>query len=328
MTNPFINNRVLDRVFETKMNSLLTDGKINSYYRYRSTLHAIQSFDGPGIRIGTVDSQWLKECAREWGTKGLSQTTIRIYMTTLKSVFNELERKGYLRHSRNPFSLYKVPPPARRRMALSRDDVMKIADWKGSAIVEKYRDLWLFSYLCNGINFRDMLFLKYNNIVDDEIVFERAKTKGKMKDAHLIHATLSDRMKEIIDRIGNDYTSPDTYIFKYARDGMSPMQTSLMVRRVIGLCNRNLKTIADQLGMTHFTTYSARHSFATILNKNGVDINFISESLGHNSLETTKIYLAGYDKEERRRLTSYLTDICDMEQEKGEAVKNVLGSEM
>lgn len=328
MTNPFINNRVLDRVFETRMSILLTDGNINSYYRYRSTLHAIQSFAGHEIRVGKVDSRWLQECAGQWESKGLSPTTIRIYMATLKSIFNDLERKGMLKHSRNPFSMYQAPPPVRRRMALSREDIMRIAAWKGSAIVENYRDLWLFSYLCNGINFRDMLFLKYRNIVDGEIVFERAKTKGKMKNAHQIHATLSDRMKEIIDRVGNKNASPDTYIFGYAREGMTPMQSTLMVRRVIGLCNRSLRTISDQLGIAHFTTYSARHSFATILNKNGVDINFISESLGHNSLETTKIYLAGYDKEERRRLTSYLTDICDMEQEKGEAVKNVLSSEM
>lgn len=145
--------------------------------------------------------------------------------------------------------------------------------------------------MCNGINFRDLLFLKYKNIRDGEVVFERSKTKGNMKEALLIHASLTPMMEDIIARIGNKRVSPETYIFRYAREGMTPMEISSMVRKVI----------------------SARHSFATILNKRGVDITFISESLGHNSLETTKTYLAGFDKDERRKISSFLTDFCNKE---------------
>ena len=295
------------------MNRLLNDGKINSYYRYRSTLHAIQSFAGVSIRVGSIDSRWLADCTRCWEEKGLSPTTIHIYMCSLKCIWHDLQRNGQVRTANNPFAEYRVPPPARRRMALSRDDVGRIASWHGDKAVEIYRDLWLFSYMCNGINFRDLLFLKYRNICDGEIVFERAKTKGKMKESRLIHATLNEKMLEIIQRIGNESTSPDIYIFRYARDGMTPMQKSSMVRKVIYLCNRSLRTIADDLGIGYFTTYSARHSFATILNKSGVDITFISESLGHNSLETTKVYLAGFDKDERRKFSSFLTDFCNKE---------------
>lgn len=313
LINPFTRPQTLDRAFEDKMSRLLNDGKINSYYRYRSTLRAIQSYAGRDIRLSDVSSGWLADCTLQWESRGLSSTTIRIYMNALKCIWHELERKSLVRPSRNPFAGYKAPPPSRRRMALNRDDVGRIAGWKGNSTVEMYRDLWLFSYLCNGINFRDLLFLKYKNIRDGEVVFERSKTKGKMKEALLIHASLTPMMEDIIARIGNKRVSPETYIFRYAREGMNPMEISSMVRKVIYLCNRSLKTIADDLGIEHFTTYSARHSFATILNKRGVDITFISESLGHNSLETTKTYLAGFDKDERRKISSFLTDFCNKE---------------
>ena len=42
--------------------------------------------------------------------------------------------------------------------------------------IEEFRDLWVFSYLCNGINFMDLLFLQYSNIMDGEICFVRSKT--------------------------------------------------------------------------------------------------------------------------------------------------------
>ena len=45
-------------------------------------------------------------------------------------------------------------------------------------------------------------------------------------------------------------------------------------------------------------TYTARHSFATVLKKSGVNIALISEALGHSDLATTQIYLDSFDNEQ------------------------------
>ena len=42
-------------------------------------------------------------------------------------------------------------------------------------------------------------------------------------------------------------------------------------------------------------TYTARHSFASILKKSGVNIGIISEALGHQDIKTTQIYLSRFD---------------------------------
>lgn len=51
------------------------------------------------------------------------------------------------------------------------------------------------------------------------------------------------------------------------------------------------------------TTYYARRSFVTILKNSGVSTEFISEALGHNSLSTTKSYLAGFEHDAPVRTT-------------------------
>lgn len=57
--------------------------------------------------------------------------------------------------------------------------------------------------------------------------------------------------------------------------------------------------MAEMTGIeAHLTTYVARHSFATILKRNGVDIAKISELLGHESQKTTKVYLNDFEDEE------------------------------
>jgi len=45
-------------------------------------------------------------------------------------------------------------------------------------------------------------------------------------------------------------------------------------------------------------TYTARHSFASVLKKSGVNIALISEALGHSDLATTQIYLDSFDNEQ------------------------------
>ncbi|KXT38983.1 hypothetical protein HMPREF2141_00248 [Bacteroides uniformis] len=44
--------------------------------------------------------------------------------------------------------------------------------------------------------------------------------------------------------------------------------------------------------------HCARHSFATILKKSGVNIGIISQALGHQDIKTTQIYLSKFDNEQ------------------------------
>lgn len=165
----------------------------------------------------------------------------------------------------------------------------------------------MFSYLCNGINFRDMLFLKYKNIYDDEIAFIRAKTEGTRHNVTTIRAPLTSEMKQILARSGNGETGEDEkFLFRHAKGNESPMQVAALVRKAIAHCNAALKVIAEDIGIPPFSTYAARHSFATVLKRSGADIAFIAESLGHASITTTECYLAGYGKEERRAFAAKL----------------------
>ncbi len=53
-----------------------------------------------------------------------------------------------------------------------------------------------------------------------------------------------------------------------------------------------MKLIGKDIGYDKpLTTYAAWHLFATVLKRSGTPMEFISESLGHNSLKTTEAYL-------------------------------------
>lgn len=55
--------------------------------------------------------------------------------------------------------------------------------------------------------------------------------------------------------------------------------------------NRALRPILDSIGAdSKITFHSSRHTFATLLGQQGVDLATISKLLGHQKLQTTEIY--------------------------------------
>ena len=77
------------------------------------------------------------------------------------------------------------------------------------------------------------------------------------------------------------------------------MQKSNRVHKVCHQINQELKIFAKELNIkAEVTTYVARHSFATILKKSGVNIGIISEALGHQDIKTTQVYLSRFDNEQ------------------------------
>ena len=71
--------------------------------------------------------------------------------------------------------------------------------------------------------------------------------------------------------------------------------------------NKRMHAIGEALGIGNITTYTARHSFATVLKRAGANIAYISESLGHQDLKTTENYLSSFEREERVKNAELLT---------------------
>lgn len=302
----------LSSALENKAQTFYCNGQINSYYRVRSTQRALEEYAGDRISFEELTPDWLAGVENHWRCNGMRFTSINIYMKTLKSVVGDCVRCGMIPKEKYPFGrgLYEIPCASSRKLAMTKEQIAKIVDYSGDTTVEKYRDLWLFSYLCNGINFRDMLFLRFANIENDEITFVRSKTRHAKGEGQVIRAAITPLMREIISKWGNAPGGDrNTFIFKYAKEGMTPIEITNVVREVTTLCNRNLRKLSVWLGLPHFTTYSARHSFATVLQRSGVNVSYISECLGHSSLSVTETYLAGFERKDRIKYSKYLTKV-------------------
>ena len=155
---------------------------------------------------------------------------------------------------------------------------------------------------------KDMALLKWENLQDNILSFERAKTIRTKRVIEPIRIPIVDDVKLIIEKWGVPKNSQGDYIFPILKQGMSQERQRLAIQQAIKLVNNHMKTITSELKISKkCTTYVSRHSFATILQRSGTSISFISEALGHTSMQTTQNYLAGFEDDAKLETVKALT---------------------
>ena len=304
-----VNN--VNESFKAKIEALKSDGRIGSALFYSTTLKNLETFAGMEIPFASITPSFLDKLEKHLLNEGRNYTTTGMYMRHLRSIVNDAIRSGNIKSNAYPFGVgkYEIKTGEGRKLALNLQQIKQIVNFSdGTLTTERYRDLWFFSYLCNGANFNDILKLKYSDIKDGEICFYRSKTLRTSKIKKEIRAILTPEMQEIINRWGNDSSKPGNHIFPYLNGKETPEQEKAVVAGVTKRTNKKLKIIGKSIGVKGLTTYSARHSFATVLKRSGANIAFISESLGHASITTTANYLASFEKSERIKNAANLTN--------------------
>jgi integrase len=302
----------LQSAFDSYINELRENGQVGTAATYSCASVSLHKYK-PGLKFEHLTPEFLRSYERWFVGKGKSITTVGINLRSLRAVINVAIQQGMMSKIDYPFGKrkYIIPTGRNIKKALTLEEIAKIYNYvtEPGSVNDMCRDYWIFIYLCNGLNVKDLCLLTYKNIVGDFIIFNRAKTnRARRSNPEPIRIALKEDSKRIISKWGQHQFSPDTYIFPYLKIGMTPQKQRDKVDLLIHLINEHMKQIAVELGIHKpITTYYARHSFATILKNSGVSTEFISEALGHTSLETTKNYLAGFEQDAIRKTTDVLT---------------------
>jgi integrase len=243
--------------------------------------------------------------------QGKSATTISIYLRQLRAIINQAINAGVLSQDKYPFKKMELASGMNTKKALPVLDLKKLLEYKPIKKDEaKALDYWLFSYLCSGINFADIIELKPENIIGNTLSFRRVKTKRtKKNDLRPITIGIPEMANQIIQKWKNiDPENP--FLFPILELGLSPVTVKHRCQRLIKWVNKRMDTIRLDLKIQQKVgTYAARHSFATVMKNKNQPIQFIKESLGHSSEVTTERYLGSFPIETKIEIANLLTDL-------------------
>ncbi|WP_373518740.1 site-specific integrase [Pricia sp.] len=154
------------------------------------------------------------------------------------------------------------------------------------------KNYFLFSFYARGMNFADMMRLRWSDITQTRITYARAKTQGNFS------LKIVPPVREILNYY-NENRRNTKYVFPILlHDSLTPMQIENRKHKILSQYNKTLKILARKAGITkNVNSYVARHSFTMCLCEKGISIDVIGETLGHQIVLTTKAYVPEFGVE-------------------------------
>lgn len=322
-------------VFDEVIREKKQEGRIGTASSYQCSLNSLQkffakqknvNFDAVEIKFTDITEGNLEKYIHYLRKDKCTDATAGIYLRNLRAIYRKGIKDGYVKQDRYPFGRekFEIPTGAGRNIALNMDELKSIYhcptgpahDLKGNINYKAWaKDMFLFTYLCNGINLKDIARLKYGNIKNGEIVFIRAKTEFTRKHGKAeIVVRINSDIQRIIDTWGTKPSKADNFIFGILDPAVDPERERMLVQNATSVINDHLKKIAVELGITKpVTTYTARHTYASLATAFGVPLAYLSQDLGHTDTRTTQGYISQIETDitqaARARMLDFSIDV-------------------
>lgn len=267
-------------------------GKLKTASNYSCALkHFMQFRQGKDIKLEELTSNLMKDFQVYLIGKGLKMNTISLYNRVLKAVYNYALDEEIIHEDKRPFRKVFTGAEKTRKRTLGKDTLKKMvrADLKGDVSLEFARDMFLFSIYMQGMAFVDIAHLRKSQIKNKCLVYRRSKTNQCLK------IVIQPFAREIIDKwMVDDKDCP--YLFPILYNPLKRQE--IRYDTALRTQNKRLERLALRLGIEEpFSSYAARHTWASLAKWSGVNDTVICEAMGHSNLATTSIYLASLDSE-------------------------------
>ena len=271
--------------FETRIREFQINRQYATVHHYQSTKRSFQRFlNGREFFFGQLDHPTLL-AYNEWlMRKGLQLNTISFYNRVLRALCNEARARGIRVRNGIFDGLYTRVAETRKR-AIDIDAMQRVQrlDLSGNPRQALFRDLFLFSFMAQGMAFVDLAFLRREDLTDNILQYRRRKT------GRSVSVYLEPEMMSIVHR----HHRPDSpYLFPLLTR-TDAYATYRQYQNLLTEYNLFLKDIAVRAGIRQpLSSYVARHSWASTALKCHIPVGVISEAMGHASEQTTRIYLS------------------------------------
>ena len=206
----------------------------------------------------------------------LSQSYIHSQQLAIKGFFDYLQRIEYLKQ--NPFTLQLKSPHYQQRNILSQEQIQIL--YQNCQSIEQT----IILHLCYGCGLRRSEAV--NSTIKDidlekKLLYVR-KGKGKKRRVIPITQSIANDFKSYIS-LRNQNTEPSLLLNK---------QNKKMTANTMYLLFKNLLKTTDnqQIIIQNYCLHSLRHSIASHLLENEINVEMVRDFLGHSRLSTTQIY--------------------------------------
>ena len=270
----------------TLIDELKNDGRRGNARNLQRALNSFSDFLGGLDRpLKQVDERLVMEYEQWLRIRKVSKNSSSFYMRTLRSAYNKVISRNQMEQT-FPFRNVYTGVERTRKRAVPEDIMVRLQklDLTHSAPLAFSRDMFIFSYCTRGMAFVDIAYLKKEDVSGGILSYVRHKTGQRLT------VRIEPLIEEIIERY-EPFVHNSPYLFPIITSN-DPEEAFRQYQTALGYHNRKLKKLGKLTGENlHLSSYTARHSWATVARKHNVPLSVISAGMGHTSEKTTLIYL-------------------------------------
>lgn len=227
---------------------------LNEYFKYIKIIRREPEIDA------------IKKYLLEKQDKGQSSQTTNIHLQAIKYFYREIMKSDVMIDVKFAKTASKLP------VVLSRNEIERMLD---SIKNPKHKLLISLSYGA-GLRVSEAINLKIKDINLSELTIHIKGTKGNKDRLSIFSDKLIPELTQITS-LGNI----NDHVFASNRGGKLDQRSA----------QKAFENALQKAGIQKEASFhSLRHSFATHLLENGVDVRYVQELLGHANIRTTQIY--------------------------------------
>lgn len=264
-------------------NAIVYQTGVNSLFNYKPS---------KGLRFTDISTSFIESYIDYLTEKGCKVNTIGNYLRTLRAIYNKAIKARVVDRKHYPFAELPIKTEKTAKRAFTKEVIKSIEQL--SILNERMataRDYYMLSFYLIGMNFTDMAYMKQSDLIDGRIEYTRKKTKTKY----------SVKVLPQVELLLRRFTNMSQYLLPILPDDTieGGLRAKQLIHQWIKTTNKYLKRISTELELPKpCTTYTIRHSWATIAKRMGYSKELISEALGHQQgNQITETYLDTFDKE-------------------------------
>jgi site-specific recombinase XerD len=295
---------------------LLTDA-VDEFLRFCATerqlsSHTVQAYTADlsdfcrGVPAGS-SIDWVTETTlREYlaaliGVRKLSAATVRRRFACLRVFFRRLTKLGL---AKDLFGNWRLDIPRRKRLprALSRSETSSLLvsfapSAKTAAAGSSSLEIAVRLMVSTGMRIGELCKLRIDDIAPDGSSLRLHGKGSRDRVAYISDVHLRRELVRLVaGRRAQRHRNDALFVNRHG----SPMRPQSI--------RSKLRRYASDIGlMRRITPHMLRHTAATLLIEQGVDIRFVQRLLGHSSIATTEIYT--HVSDEALRMTLERADV-------------------
>lgn len=275
--------------------ALRESGKLGTAHIYRSTFRALKLYWGDrSLVFSRLTASWLKGFESFLRGRGCKWNTVSTYMRVLRAVYNRALSRGVAPYVPLLFRDVYTGTRSNCKRSVSADELSTVFSHKSVACkslpsgLRFTYGLFVLMFMLRGMPFVDIAYLRKCDLHANRIVYRRRKT-GRMLSVYL-----TPEVRRLISLYATaDASSP--YLFPFLRSS-SPAVAYAEYRCALRRFNHHLRLLSSYLKLRGaLSTYTARHTWATVAYHREIHPGVISEAMGHSSIAVTEAYLKPFD---------------------------------